>query len=175
MKYKHVKRSKVFSNKHIEVHEEELILPNGNRVKWTFLKDYHAVGIVAITPAKKIVLVKQYRPAIKKELIELPAGLVDPGEEPMAAALRELEEETGYRAGKINKICEYFNSPGISGSKMYIYIAEDLIMKNQNLDENEFLEVIEIDIEEIDGILECTLDGKTNFALNYIKSNWKKY
>ena len=174
MSYKHIIKEKVFENEHFAVYEEDLILPNGNEVRWTFIRDYVTVGVIAFTPQGKLLLVKQYRPAIKQELIEIPAGLVDPGEDVESAALRELEEETGYRAEKITKICEYFRSPGFSSSKMHIYYAEDLVRTVQNLDENEFLEVLEVDVKEIDEILKTPLDGKTLYALNYIKSNFKK-
>ncbi|MGB6129637.1 MAG: NUDIX hydrolase, partial [Psychrilyobacter sp.] len=153
MKYKHIKKDKVFENEHFVIYEEDLILPNGNQVRWTFLKDYITVGVIAFTPEGKLLLVKQYRPALKQEIIEIPAGLVDPGEDVEKAALRELEEETGYRARRITKVSEYFRSPGLSSSKMYIYHAEDLIKTSQNLDENEFLEVLKIDRNEIDEIL----------------------
>jgi ADP-ribose diphosphatase len=102
MSYKHIKKEKVFENKHFAIYEEDLILPNGNQVRWTFVKDYISVGVIAFTPEGKLLLVKQYRPALKQELVEIPAGLVDPGEDVEKAALRELEEETGYRAKKNN-------------------------------------------------------------------------
>jgi len=174
MRYKHIKKDKVFENKHFVIYEEDLILPNGNQVRWTFLKNYIAVGVIAFTPEGKLLLVKQYRPALKQEIMEIPAGLVDPGEDVEKAALRELEEETGYRAKKITKVCEYFRSPGLSSSKMYIYHAEDLVKTSQNLDEDEFLEVLEVDRNDIDEILKTPLDGKTMYSLNYIKCNLKK-
>jgi len=174
MRYKHIKKDKVFENKHFVIYEEDLILPNGNQVRWTFIKNYISVGIIAFTPEGKLLLVKQYRPALKQEIIEIPAGLVDPGEDVEKAAMRELEEETGYRAEKITKVCEYFRSPGISSSKMYIYHGENLVKTRQNLDENEFLEVLEVEVKEIDEILKTPLDGKTMYSLNYIKSNLKK-
>jgi ADP-ribose pyrophosphatase len=174
MKYKHLKRDKVFENKHMEVYEEDLILPDGQEVRWTFVKSYIAVGVIAFTPEKELLLVKQYRPAIKQELIEIPAGLVDPGEDIEVAALRELEEETGYKANKIEKVCEYFRSPGISSSKMIIYFASDLVKTQQNLDECEFLEILKLDVKDIDKILEGPLDIKTIYALNYVKLNLNK-
>jgi len=174
MNYKHIKKEKVFENKHFSVYEEDLILPNGKEVRWTFLKNFKTVGVVAFTPEGKLLMVKQYRPALKQKIIEIPAGLVDPNEDIEKAAIRELEEETGYKAKKMTKVCEYFRSPGISSSKMYIYHAENLIKTKQNLDEDEFLEVLEIDVKDIDEILKTPLDGKTIYALNYVKLYLKK-
>lgn len=170
MKYKHIKKERVFKNEHFSVYEEDLILPNGNKVRWTFLKNYRTVGVIAFTPEGKLLMVKQYRPALEKEIIEIPAGLVDPGEDVEKAAIRELEEETGYRAGKMTKVCEYFRSPGVSASMMYIYHAENLVKTRQNLDEDEFLEVLEFEKKDIDELLKTPLDGKTIYALNYTKS-----
>ncbi len=175
MKYKHKNRYKVFENQHMSVYEEELILPNGKEVTWTFLRDYTAVGIIAFTPQNELLLVRQYRPAIKDTLLEIPAGLVESGEDIKIAAIRELEEETGYKAKKIKKICEYYRSPGISASKLVIFCAKDLEKTSQNLDEEEFLEVVKIQLKDLEKVFESSLDGKTLFALSLIKLNKEKF
>lgn len=171
MKYKRINREKVFSNQYIAVYEDDLLLPNGNKVTWTFTNPCLAVGIIAFTPEGKLLLVRQYRPAIEQFLVELPAGLVDRNENFEDAAKRELEEETGYQANKIKKIFDYYKNPGISSSKMMIYFAEDLVKTNQNLDENEILDIMKIGIDEIDEILKGPIDGKTLHALTYAKTN----
>lgn len=168
MKYKHLNKETVFENEHLEVFQEELELPEGQKVKWSFLKGSSAVGIVAIDDDDRVIFVKQYRPAIQEEIIEIPAGLVEENEDPMEAARRELEEETGYRANRLEKIFEYYNSPGFSNSKMYIYLAKGLEKTQQKLDIDEYLDVVKIDFSSID---ESKLsDGKTLLAYNYIKA-----
>lgn len=99
--------------------------------------------------------------------LEIPAGLLEKDECPMNAALRELEEETGYRANKIEKICEYFMSPGMSAGKFYLYYAEDLVKTQQNLDEDEFVVVEKESLKTIS--IDSLSDGKSIIAVEYAK------
>ncbi|MCI5725891.1 MULTISPECIES: NUDIX hydrolase [Fusobacterium] len=166
MKFKRISRKEVFKNDVISVYEEELYLPNNQTVTWTFTGKREAVAIIA-NIGDKIIFVKQYRPAIEKDMIEIPAGIVEVGEDIEEAALREFEEETGYRAQKIEKICSYYGSAGINAGQYHLFYASNLIKTKQNLDENEFLEVLEIPFEEIN-IFEME-DAKTIIALNFFK------
>ena len=104
MKFKHISKNQVFKNDVITVFEETLALPNDNVVTWTFTGKKEVVAIIAEIE-NEIFFVKQYRPAIKKELLEIPAGLVEKDEDILDAAKREFEEEIGYRANKWEKIC----------------------------------------------------------------------
>ena len=106
MKFTHISKKQVFKNDVITVFEEKLELPNNNIVTWTFTGKKEVVAIIAEIEGE-IIFVKQYRPAIKKELLEIPAGLVEKGEDVFLAAKREFEEEVGYRANKLEKICTY--------------------------------------------------------------------
>ncbi len=167
-KFKHLGREKVFSNNIIDVYEEKLLLPNGNEVKWTFTEKAEPVGILGVIDNKAI-LVKQYRPAIKKETLEIPAGLIEKDELPIDAARREFEEETGYFAKKITEICTYYSSPGITSGKYYLFYAEDLEKSSQKLDENEFVEIELLDLDNLD--IYKLEDPKTIIALSYYKNN----
>ena len=167
-KYKNLERKEVFKNNHITVYSEKLQLPNEKVVDWTFTGKREAVGIVASFDDNTVLMVKQYRTAVKKVTLEIPAGLVEEGEEPQAAALRELEEETGYKAGKIEKICEFYNSPGVTDGKFYIYYAEELKKTHQHLDEDEFLEVERIPLKDIN--ITKLSDAKTMLAVSFVKN-----
>ena len=167
-KYKHLERKEVFKNNHITVYSEKLQLPNEKVVDWTFTGKREAVGIVASFDDNTILMVKQYRPAVKKVAMEIPAGLVEEGEDPQEAALRELEEETGYKAGKIEKVCEFYNSPGVTDGKFYIYYAEELKKTHQHLDEDEFLEVERISLKDIN--ITKLSDAKTMLAVSFISN-----
>lgn len=146
--------------------KQKIELPGGNVVDRDIIKTKSAVAILAVNDANKVLFVKQYRPAIEIELIELPAGLIDDGEEPAEAALRELEEETGYRAERVEKLTEFYTSPGFSDCKIHIFRAFNLKKTEQSLDEDEVLEVLEIDAEECKNTV--FEDGKTVTALKFL-------
>ena len=166
MKFKHISKNQVFKNDVITVFEETLALPNDNVVTWTFTGKKEVVAIIAEIE-NEIFFVKQYRPAIKKELLEIPAGLVEKDEDILDAAKREFEEEIGYRANKWEKICTYYNSAGINAGQYHLFYATDLEKTHQSLDENEFLEIIKIPFNDID--IFSLEDSKTMLALSYLK------
>lgn len=166
-KFEELEKKEIFKNEHIKVFSRKLKLPNNRVVDWTFTGRKDAVGIVAVFEDDTTLLVRQYRPAVKIETLEIPAGLLERDESPVEAALRELEEETGYRAEKIEKICEYFMSPGVSAGRFYLYYAENLVKTQQNLDEDEFVEVDRVSLRDI--AMSDLSDGKSIIAVEYAK------
>lgn len=166
-KFEELEKKEIFRNEHIKVFSRKLKLPNDKIVDWTFTGRRDAVGVVAVFEDDTILLVRQYRPAVKMATLEIPAGLLEEGECPMEAALRELEEETGYRANKIEKICEYFMSPGVSAGKFYLYYAEELVQTEQHLDEDEFVEVERESLKNLS--MGSLSDGKSIIAVEYAK------
>ena len=104
--------------------------------------------IVPVFADKTIALVRQYRHAAEKYLLEVPAGSLDAGETGETGARRELEEEIGVTAGKIEKLTEFYVSPGFLTEKMYVFLATDLIATKQNLDEDEIVEIEKLTFEQ---------------------------
>jgi ADP-ribose pyrophosphatase len=128
----------------------------------------HHAGSAVILPAfddGTIALVKQYRHPAVKYLLELPAGTLNDRERPEVGAARELEEELGLRAGNLEKLSEFFVSPGFCEEKMWIYLATDLTPTTQRLDEDEFIEMIRL---PIDGALQMVADGEIEDAKTII-------
>lgn len=166
-KFEELENKEIFRNEHMQVFSRKLKLPNNKVVDWTFTGKRDAVGVVAVFEDDTVLLVKQYRPAVRMTTLEIPAGLLEEGECPMEAALRELEEETGYRAQKIEKIYEYYTSPGISDGKFYLYYAEDLIKTEQHLDEDEFVEVERVELKNLS--VDRVADGKSIMGIEYAK------
>ena len=170
-KFKELEEKELFKNAHITVYSKKLQLPNNKVVEWTFTGRQDAVGVIAVVEKDNVLLVKQYRPAVGQITLEIPAGLLEKNEVPSEAANRELEEETGYRATKLEKICEYYMSPGVNNGKFYLYYADSLIKTHQNLDEDEFLEVEKVDLKNLK--LSSLADAKSILAVEYAKRKRK--
>ena len=138
----------IYTGKTIQLRVDTVETPNKGYQKREIIEHKGAVGIVAITNDNKIVLVKQYRKAIEKELFEWPAGKIEIGESPLDCAIRELKEETGYSAKNLKLIHKYYTTPGFSNQLVFIYLAQNLTPGESHLEEDEFLEVYEFDREE---------------------------
>lgn len=108
-----------------------------------------AVIILALTDDGKLIMENQFRKPFESDILELPAGKIDPGEEPEAAALRELAEETGYRAGHIEHLMTYYPTCGYSSEVLYVYFCKDLTPGETDLDPGESLDVLEYDADEL--------------------------
>jgi ADP-ribose pyrophosphatase len=107
-----------------------------------------SAAIVALTGNGGLLLVNQYREATGEFLLEIPAGKLESGEPPEACAYRELEEETGYRAGSLEKLCSMFMTPGYCDEKIHIFAASNLVASVSNPDEDEVLSPVEVELEE---------------------------
>jgi ADP-ribose pyrophosphatase len=121
--------------------------------------------IVPVFPDETVALVRQYRHPAVKYLLEIPAGTLNEGERPEIGAARELEEELGYVAGKLEKLSEFFVSPGFCEEKMWVYLATDLSQTKQKLDEDELIEVLRVGLSEA---LEMISDGEIEDAKTII-------
>ncbi len=130
----------LFEGKILTLQHDNVELPNGNSAKREIVRHPGAVAVVPVLPNGDIVMVRQFRYPISKDILEIPAGKLDCGEQPEACALRELEEETGY-TGTIRKLIAIHTTPGFSDELIHLYVAENLHFKQQNLDEDEFVNV----------------------------------
>lgn len=134
-------------------------------------------GGAVVVPVKddgKIILVKQFRYPFQKTLIELPAGKLDKGEDPLVCATRELEEETGYRAKEIKKLGEIYTAPGYCTEILHIYMAKGLTSGNHNREEGEHgMEILEYSLDELEKMIaEGEIkDAKTITGAYFLKSN----
>ena len=116
---------------------------NGRRRPYLYLvSPSEGVNVVALTREAQIVLTRQYRHPVREVILDLPGGRVEPDEDPARAARRELEEETGYRAGRLVFLCRYNQFPGSIRAATSLFFAADLAFTRQNLEENEELEVV---------------------------------
>jgi ADP-ribose pyrophosphatase len=120
-----------------------------------------AVAIVAVDADERVVLVRQERPAVGGPLLELPAGKLDPGEEPLAAAKRELREETGLHGGEWAEAAAVYASPGFTDERFHLFVATGLSEGEAEPDEGEELEIVRVPAAGIPGLLQDVEDAKT--------------
>jgi len=107
-----------------------------------------SAAVLPILPDGRVVLIRQYRYSVGRELLEVPAGTLEEGESPRECAVRELEEETGYRAGRIREILKIFPTPGYSTEEIHLFVAEDLERGEQSVEEDESISVTVMNLEE---------------------------
>ncbi|MBN1289600.1 MAG: NUDIX hydrolase [Actinobacteria bacterium] len=146
-----ISSEKVFDGRIIKVFIDDVRLPDGRIVKWEKVKHPGAVGIVPVLEDGSIVMVRQYRNATDEVILEIPAGKLSPGEPPEECARRELREETGFSAGEMIKLAEFYNSPGYSDEYFHVYIARDLTYEGTDLEPDEFLEEEKVGLSEAIG------------------------
>lgn len=167
---KTIRRETIFSGRVVKLYVDEVRLPNGKTSTREIIDHPGAVAVIAITDEDKIVLVEQFRKPLEKTLVEIPAGKLEPGEDPEACAKRELEEETGYTCENLKQIASFYTSPGFANELMYLYLAEDLTRtKELQLDEDEFVEVVEVSFQEAQQLIKDQKihDAKTMYAIQY--------
>jgi ADP-ribose pyrophosphatase len=123
-------------------------LDNGEVAVREYIRHSGGVGIVPVIDGK-VILIRQFRISIERELIELPAGRLEPNEDPMDCAARELEEEIGYRAKTLIPIASYFASVGNSNEKMHLFLALDLEKTERHLEDDERIREVVMSIETV--------------------------
>ena len=176
-KFERLKRTLVHKGAIIDYYQDTVKVPNGNIVTWDFIGHKGAAAVVAVNEQGKLLMVRQYRNALDRETLEIPAGGLDGVDEPTdVAAARELEEETGYKAGKLELLISLRTTVAFCNEKIDVYVATDLKPSEQNLDEDEFINVETWDIDELlQMVYDCTIqDSKTVAALMAYKNKFCK-
>ncbi|MGO5074468.1 NUDIX hydrolase [Clostridium sporogenes] len=165
---KTLEEEEIYKGKIINVVKQRVKLPNGKESFREIVKHPGAVAILAYKDENTVLLIKQFRKAIDKDIFEIPAGKIEKGEDIESSALRELEEETGYKAKKMEYLGKIVTSPGFSDEYIYIYKALDLCKGKDGLeDEDEFIDLMEINIDKLKEYIKNgkVIDGKTISAV----------
>src|SRR5512134_3396928 len=160
----------IFTGKVLTLNIDTVTLPNGVTIDLEIVRHPGAAAVVPLKDNETVVLIKQFRHAAGGFIFEIPAGKLHPGEDPRNCAIRELEEEVGYQAGKLELLSSIFTAPGFTDEVIHIYKASELKKGRQNLDRDEVLEVLEISLEDAIKMIEAGTirDAKTIVGLQLV-------
>lgn len=149
------------------VERDRLREENGFEIVREIIRHTGGAGCLPLFSDGRVALVKQYRHPARQELLEIPAGKIEAGESPMECAAREIEQEIGFRAGRIELLADFYSTPGFCEERLYVYLATELTPAEQNLDHDEFVEVVYIPLAEAVAMAERNEieDSKTIIAL----------
>ena len=173
--FKRLKRELVYKGAIVNFYKDTIQVANGNVVEWDFIGHQGAAAVVPVRADGRILMVRQYRNALDRYTLEIPAGGLNGADEPTRdAAARELEEETGYAAGKMEWLITVRTTVAFCNEKIDIYLATDLTRGHQHLDEDEFIHVEAYTVQELcDKILTGEIeDSKTIAAVMSYKAKF---
>lgn len=147
---------------------EDQVIANGHECKWDFIHHDGAAAVIPVTADGKILMVRQYRNALDRLTLEIPAGKLDePGEPTLACAARELEEETGFRSENIEFLLSLNTTVAFCDEHIDIYLARDLVPSHQHLDEDEVIQVESWELKDLEDLIYAgkLTDSKTIAAI----------
>lgn len=176
-KFERLERSLVAHGAIIDYYQDTIKVPNGNIVKWDFIGHKGAAAVVPVDERGRIIMVSQYRNALDRYTLEIPAGGLQSAEEPTKdAAARELAEETGYRSDHLELLISIRTTVAFCNEKIDIYVADHLVPGNQHLDEDEFVNVKAYTVEELTEMIYSgkIQDSKTVAAIMAYKDKFLK-
>lgn len=174
-KFERLDRKLIAKGTIVDYYHDIVRVPNGNVVTWDFIWNKGAAAVVPVREDGKIIMVKQYRNAIDRNTIEIPAGGLNfPGEPTKDAAARELEEETGFKSKDLEFLISIKTTVAFCNENIDIYVAKNLMPSKQNLDEDEFINVEAYTVEELCELIYAGKieDSKTVSAIMSYKNKY---
>lgn len=169
MKEETLSSSYLYRGKIVNVRQDRVRLPDGRIASREVVEHPGAVGVLAVDELRNVILVRQHRQPVRSIMLEIPAGKLDPGEEPLQCARRELEEETGLQGSKWSLLGSFYLSPGFCDEIIHLFLTEDLAASEPvTTDEDETVESLTIPLEEARRMVQAgeIRDAKTIIALN---------
>ncbi len=165
--YKRLKRDLVQKGSIIDYYKDTIEINGGKQTTFDFINHKGASAMIPVDQDGKILMVRQYRNAVDSYTLEIPAGGLNPGEDNLTCAIRECEEETGYKAGEVHHLIDVYTTVAFSNEKIAIYYTTGITPTKQNLDEDEFVTIEHHSLDDLTKmILNCEIpDAKTVAAI----------
>jgi len=139
----------IYEGRAVKLRVDTVQMPSGRETAREIVEHEDCVAIIAIDAENNVLLVNQFRKPIEKELLEIPAGGIDSGEDAVAAVRRELQEETGYLPGKVEKLGGFYSAPGYCTEYLYLYLATDLTPSQLYAEDTENIRLIRVPVSQI--------------------------
>ncbi len=161
------KKKSIYRGKVLALNLEDHPLPDGRRGTYEILRHPGGAAALPLLEGGRVLLIRQFRPALGRTILEIPAGKLEPGESPLNCIEREIREETGFAAGQLESLGEMITAPGFCDERIHLFLATKLTPCIQEPDDDEFIEVLYFTLREagqmaLEGKIE---DGKTRLAL----------
>ena len=143
----------IYEGRVVKLRVDTVKMPNGRETTREIVEHSDCVAIVAIDEKDNVLLVKQFRQPVEKALLEIPAGGIEPGEDPVTTVRRELREETGYLPRKVERFGGFYSAPGYCTEYLYLYLATDLISSPLNAEDTENISLIRVPATQIPSLI----------------------
>jgi len=143
----------VYSGRVVRLRVDDIRLPDGRQTSREVVEHGDCVAVIPLDVDGNVLLVRQFRKPVEKDLLEIPAGCIDPGEEPVATVRREMREETGYLPRKIERLGGFYASPGYCTEYLHLYLATDLVPDRLQAEDTDSIELVRVPLSRIAGLV----------------------
>lgn len=143
----------IYDGQAVKLRVDTVRLPSGRETRREIVEHRDCVAIVAIDGNNNVLLVNQFRQPVEKELLEIPAGGIDPGEDPLTAVRREMQEETGYLPQKVERLGGFYATPGYGTEYLHLYLAADLTPSQLYAEDTESIKLVRVPISQISSLI----------------------
>ncbi len=143
----------IYDGRVVKLRVDTVSLPGGQQTRREVVEHIDCVAIVAVDADGKLLLVKQFRQPVEKELLEIPAGGIEPGEDPVATVRREMQEETGYLPQRVERLGGFYSAPGFCTEYLYLYLATDLTPSQLQAEDTESIQLVRLPVSQIPSLI----------------------
>jgi len=143
----------IYDGRVVKLRVDTVRMPGGRETEREIVEHRDCVAIVAMDTDDNVLLVKQFRKPVEKELLEIPAGSIDPGEDPVTTVRREMQEETGYLPQKVERLGGFYSAAGYCSEYLHLYLATDLTPSQLYAEDTESIKLVRVPISQIPGLI----------------------